>query len=62
MYDSPLPEMFAVMTLCNKAQIESRDDLKVRSQSVRVNSEQLLWKPPPSSAKAKFVELYFAHL
>jgi hypothetical protein len=53
MYESPLPEMFAVMTLCNKAQMEMNTDIKVRSQSLRVQSEQLLWKPPPFNTPSR---------
>lgn len=49
LYDAPLPDMLAVMTVCNKAAVEATET-KVRRLSVRVKSSQMLWKPPTHGA------------
>uniref|UniRef100_A0A914WB99 Cation-transporting P-type ATPase N-terminal domain-containing protein n=1 Tax=Plectus sambesii TaxID=2011161 RepID=A0A914WB99_9BILA len=51
LYDAPLPDMLAVMTVCNKAAVEATLT-KVRKMSVRVKSAQMLWTPP-STASSK---------
>uniref|UniRef100_A0A914UYP3 Cation-transporting P-type ATPase N-terminal domain-containing protein n=1 Tax=Plectus sambesii TaxID=2011161 RepID=A0A914UYP3_9BILA len=45
LYESPLPEMLAVMTVCNKAQIDMTVTRVPMRQSVRGNMAQILWSP-----------------
>uniref|UniRef100_A0A914WES4 Cation-transporting P-type ATPase N-terminal domain-containing protein n=1 Tax=Plectus sambesii TaxID=2011161 RepID=A0A914WES4_9BILA len=48
MLETPLPELLTVMTVCNKAQIDTSTPTKVRTRSVR-GSSQILWSPLPLS-------------
>lgn len=52
LYEAPLPDMLAVMTVCNKAQIEIDTNTKVpMRQSVRGNMAQILWSPQGNDEK-----------
>ncbi len=53
LYDAPLPDMLAVMTVCNKAAVEGTVT-KVRKIPERVKSAQMLWTPPTTTSPSGY--------